>query len=49
MSLLQAKWDSVSDALEVAVGLLADFGLSAAALTADSVLVPLAYTSTGAA
>jgi hypothetical protein len=43
MQLLQKEWDAVSDALGVAVGLLSDFGLSDATLTADSVLVPIAY------
>jgi hypothetical protein len=43
MASLQKQWDQVSEALGVAVGLLADFGLSDATLTADSVLVPVAY------
>jgi hypothetical protein len=43
MASLQKQWDTVSEALGVAVGLLADFGLSEATLTADSVLVPVAY------
>lgn len=43
MSLLQKEWDAVADALGVAVGLLADFGLSDATLTAESVVVPVAY------
>lgn len=43
MSSLQKQWDTVSEALGVAVGLLADFGLSDATMTADSVLVPVAY------
>lgn len=43
MALLQKKWDEITAALTVAVNLLADFGLSDATLTADSVLIPLAY------
>lgn len=42
MTKLEKEWDEVSDALRVAVGLLADFGLSEASLTAGSVLIPLA-------
>jgi len=43
MASLEKQWDTVSEALGVAVGLLADFGLSDATMTADSVLVPVAY------
>lgn len=43
MESLQKQWDTVSEALGVAVGVLADLGLSEATLTADSVLVPVAY------
>lgn len=43
MSRLDDRWDDISDSLEVAAGLLSDFGLSAATLTADSVLIPVAY------
>ena len=43
MSALEKKWDDISDALEVATGLLSDFGLSDATLSADSVLIPVAY------
>lgn len=43
MSKLEADWDSMSTSLHVAVGLLSDFGLSGGALTADSVLIPVAY------
>lgn len=46
MASLQKQWDTVSEALGVAVGLLADFGLSDATLTADSVVVPIATTCT---
>jgi len=43
MTKLEKEWDEVSDALRVAVALLADFGLSEPTLTAGSVLIPLAY------
>lgn len=43
MAQLEAGWDSLSAALQVAVGLLSDFGLSGGSLTADSVLIPVAY------
>ncbi|SDH23293.1 DUF262 domain-containing protein [Agrococcus jejuensis] len=43
MELLDAQWDSISESLRVAAGLLWDFGLSDATLTADSVLIPIAY------
>ncbi|MDQ0147325.1 DUF262 domain-containing protein [Pseudarthrobacter niigatensis] len=43
MSKLEAGWDEMSASLHVAVGLLSDFGLSGGALTADSVLIPVAY------
>ena len=43
MSLLDQEWDSVSDSLQVAAGLLSDFGLSEERLTARSVLLPVAY------
>jgi hypothetical protein len=43
MARLDDHWDDISDSLEVAAGLLSDFGLSAATLTADSVLIPVAY------
>lgn len=42
MSALEKKWDDISDALGVATGLLSDFGLSDATLSADSVLIPVA-------
>lgn len=43
MAALEKEWDSISAALTLAVGLLADFGLSDATLTANSVLIPVAY------
>jgi hypothetical protein len=43
MTALQKQWDDITAALTTAVNLLADFGLSDATLTADSVLIPLAY------
>lgn len=42
-SLLEKQWDELSEALEVATGLLADFGLSESTLTAASVLIPVAH------
>jgi hypothetical protein len=43
MAKLEADWDVMSASLHVAVGLLSDFGLSGGTLTADSVLIPVAY------
>lgn len=43
MAKLEADWDAMSKSLQVAVGLLSDFGLSDGSLTADSVLIPVAY------
>jgi hypothetical protein len=43
MAKLQKEWDAIGRSLQVATGLLADFGLSEATLTADSVLIPVAY------
>lgn len=43
MALLEENWEGVSEALTVAADLLADFGLSEASLTANSVLIPVAY------
>ncbi len=40
--LLDKRWDEIADTLRVAVGLLADFGHSAATLTARSVVIPIA-------
>jgi len=43
MAMLQKEWDAVGRSLQVAASLLADFGLSEATLTADSVLIPVAH------
>jgi len=43
MAQLDAKWDAISSSLQTAVGLLSDFGLSGPTLSADSVLIPVAY------
>jgi hypothetical protein len=43
MATLELNWDALSSSLQVAVGILSDFGLSNATLTADSVLIPVAY------
>jgi len=43
MATLQKEWDAIGQSLQVAAGLLADFGLSEVTLTADSVLIPVAY------
>lgn len=43
MELLDTQWDEISESLRVAAGLLADFGLSEGSLSADSVLIPVAY------
>lgn len=43
MALLETQWIRVADALRRAVRLLSDFGLSGRTLTADSVILPIAY------
>ncbi len=43
MVTLEANWDDISTSLRVAAELLSDFGLSGGTLTADSVLIPVAY------
>lgn len=43
MATLDQQWDAISGSLKVAAGLLSDFGLSDATLSADSVLIPVAY------
>jgi len=43
MAKLDAKWDTINSSLQTAVGLLSDFGLSGPTLSADSVLIPVAY------
>lgn len=40
---LESRWDDISTSLRIAAELLADFGLSGGTLTADSVLIPVAY------
>jgi hypothetical protein len=43
MARLEADWTKIEAALRLAGALLADFGFSDATLTADSVLIPIAY------
>lgn len=43
MAALERQWDDVTESLALAANLLADFGLSDATLTANSVLIPIAY------
>jgi len=43
MARLEQNWDDIEKALRVAAAVLADFGFSAATLTAGSVLIPVAY------
>jgi hypothetical protein len=43
MARLDRDWDAIADSLRVAAGLLADFGLSTATLSANSVLIPVAF------
>lgn len=43
MATLDQQWDSIADSLRTAAGLLADFGLSSATLSANSVLIPVAF------
>jgi hypothetical protein len=43
MSMLEASWDMVSEALRHTVRLLADFGFSGRTLSANSVVIPIAY------
>lgn len=40
---IEKQWDTISDALLVAAQLLASFGLSSETLTAENVLLPIAY------
>lgn len=42
MATLDQNWDAISESLKVAAGLLSDFGLSSATLSANSVLIPIA-------
>ena len=43
MAALDRQWDAIGDSLKVTVGLLSDFGLSDATLSAKSVIIPVAY------
>lgn len=43
MAELDRQWDGIGDSLKTAVGLLSDFGLSDATLSAKSVVIPVAY------
>ncbi|MFD7871504.1 DUF262 domain-containing protein [Microbacterium sp. NPDC059771] len=43
MAELDRQWDNIGDSLKTAVGLLSDFGLSDATLSAKSVVIPVAY------
>jgi len=43
MSALESNWNAIAHALRLAVRLLADFGFSERTLTADSVVIPVAY------
>lgn len=43
MATLDHEWDGIADSLKLAAGLLADFGLSSATLSANSVLIPVAF------
>ena len=43
MAALEKEWEAISAALTLAVNLLSDFGLSDSTLTANSVLIPVAY------
>ncbi|MBA2247488.1 MAG: DUF262 domain-containing protein, partial [Chloroflexia bacterium] len=43
MGTLEANWSAIAQALRLAVRLLSDFGFSERTLTADSVIIPVAY------
>jgi len=43
MATLEAAWEQVSRALALAVRLVSDFGFSGRTLTADTVIIPIAY------
>lgn len=43
MKVLEQEWDRIAAALRAGARLLADFGFSERTLTADSVLIPIAY------
>lgn len=43
MATLESNWDSIAQSLRLTVRLLADFGFAERSLTADSVVIPVAY------
>lgn len=43
MATLESSWDGIAKSLRLAVQLIADFGFSERTLTADSVVIPVAY------
>lgn len=43
MAVLEERWESIESALRLAARLIADFGLSERTLSANSVLLPIAY------
>jgi len=43
MASLESSWNSIARALRLAVRLISDFGFSEKTLTADSVVIPIAY------
>lgn len=43
MAVLDREWDAIGNSLKLAAGLLSDFGLSDATLSAKSVIIPVAY------
>ena len=43
MAMLQQQWSIIADRLSLTMNLLADFGLSEATLTANSVIIPVAH------
>jgi hypothetical protein len=43
MATLDREWDAIADSLKTAAGLLSDFGLSTVTLSANSVLIPVAF------
>ena len=43
MSVFEAKWDRISDALKLTVQLVADFGFNRQNLTAHNAILPIAY------
>jgi hypothetical protein len=43
MAKIEAKWDTIARALKLATQLLADFGFSSKTLTANNVIIPIAY------